>query len=179
MWQVENEPFLELFAFEHCGELDIDFLDKEISLVRELDQTRQILITDSGNLGMWDGAYSRGDAFGTSVYVHFWNPELGQFKTILPPWFYRLKEAVVALRHGTQETMLIELSAEPWLLEPITEVDIETQYSRMDLQKFEDILDYARDTRYEKQYLWGAEWWYWLDKKGHHEMWERGKVLFE
>ena len=74
--------------------------------------------------------------------------------------------------------MLIELSAEPWLLEPITEVDIETQYSRMDLDKFNDILLYAEATRYEKQYLWGAEWWYWLNERGHGEMWERGKELF-
>jgi hypothetical protein len=178
-WQIENEPYLEVFAKDHCGAFDEVFFEREVAHFRSLDDTRPFLVTDSGNLGTWFGPYKHGDAFGTSVYVHFWNPELGQFKTILPPWFYRLKEAVVALRHGTQETMLIELSAEPWLLEPITEVDIETQYSRMDLQKFEDILDYARDTRYEKQYLWGAEWWYWLDKKGHHEMWERGKVLFE
>ena len=34
VWQVENEPFLEVFAFEHCGHLDTDLLDKEIALVR-------------------------------------------------------------------------------------------------------------------------------------------------
>src|SRR3989344_3987172 len=34
IWQVENEPFLEVFAFDHCGFLDTDFLDKEIALVR-------------------------------------------------------------------------------------------------------------------------------------------------
>ena len=33
-WQVENEPFLEVFAFDHCGELDTDFLDQEIALVK-------------------------------------------------------------------------------------------------------------------------------------------------
>jgi hypothetical protein len=112
------------------------------------------------------------------VYIHFWNPELGQFRTIIPPWFYRVKESLLALFYGEKETMLIELSAEPWLLEPITNVDIETQYSRMDLEKLNDILEYAKDTRYEKQYLWGAEWWYWLDKKGHPEMWERGRKLY-
>ena len=144
-----------------------------------MDDTRPFLITDSGNLGRWTGPYKHGDAFGTSVYVHFWNPELGQFRTVLPPWFYRVKESVVALMYGEKETMLIELAAEPWLLEPITQVDIETQYSRMDLKKFEDILTYAEDTRYEKQYLWGAEWWYWLHKQGHSEIWERGKELFK
>ena len=178
-WQVENEPFLEVFAFEHCGHLDREFLQEEIELVRSLDPTRPILVTDSGNLGLWRGAYRSGDAFGTSVYVHFWNPELGQFRTILPPWFYRVKDNVMTLLYGEKETILIELSAEPWLLAPVTKVDIETQYSRMDIDKFNDILEYAKDTRFEKQYLWGAEWWYWLKERGHPEIWERGQEIFE
>jgi hypothetical protein len=79
-WQVENEPYLGVFANEHCGDLDEAFLEEEIALVRSLDSSRPILVTDSGNLGTWNGAYSHGDSFGTSVYVYFWNPELGQFK---------------------------------------------------------------------------------------------------
>jgi Cellulase (glycosyl hydrolase family 5) len=179
VWQVENEPFLGVFAFEHCGELSTDFLDREIELVRSLDGTRPILVTDSGNLGTWSGAYSRGDMFGTSVYVHFWNPELGQFRTFLPPWFYRVKDNIMALIYGEKPTVLIELSAEPWLLEPVVDVPIETQFTRMNLQKFEDILTYAEGTRYDTQYLWGAEWWYWLHLQGRSEMWSRGQSLFE
>lgn len=178
VWQVENEPFLEVFAFEHCGVLDTEFLDKEIELVRSLDGTRPILVTDSGNLGTWAGAYSRGDMFGTSVYVHFWNPELGQFRTFLPPWFYRVKENVMRLIYGEKPTLLIELSAEPWLIEPIVNVSLETQFTRMNLEKFEDIITYAEGTYYDKQYLWGAEWWYWLHLQGRSEMWERGKELY-
>jgi hypothetical protein len=178
VWQVENEPFLEIFAFEHCGVLDTEFLDQEIAFVRSLDPTRSILITDSGNLGTWQGAFSRGDMFGTSVYVHFWNPELGQFRTLLPPWFYRVKDKFSKLIYDDKESVLIELSAEPWLVEPITQVPLETQFTRMNLEKFEDILQYAEETRYEKQYLWGAEWWYWLKLRNHPEMWERGKHLY-
>lgn len=177
-WQVENEPYLEVFANEHCNDLDEEFLLEEIELVRELDPTRPILVTDSGNLGKWAGAYKHGDAFGTSVYVYFWNPELGQFKTVLPAWFYRVKENLVALIYGEKPTFLIELSAEPWLLEPVVNVDIETQYTRMDLAKVNEIIAYARETRYDKQYLWGAEWWYWLKQKGHPELWGRGKEIF-
>ncbi len=178
VWQVENEPFLEVFAFEHCGVLDTDFLDKEIELVRSLDGTRPILVTDSGNLGTWAGAYSRGDMFGTSVYVHFWNPELGQFRTFLPPWFYRVKENFMTLLYGEKPTVLIELSAEPWLIEPIVNVSIETQFTRMNLEKFEDIITYAEGTHFDQQYLWGAEWWYWLHLQERSEMWDRGKELF-
>ncbi len=177
-WQVENEPFLTAFAFEQCGPLDVAFFDREIALVRSLDPTRQIIITDSGNLGTWYQSYQRADVFGTSVYVHFWNPEIGQFRTFLPAWSYRLKGNVMALLYGERPVFLIELSAEPWLIEPIVNVPIEVQFTRMNLEKFEDILKYAADTRLERQYLWGAEWWYWLKLKGEPEFWERGKQLF-
>lgn len=177
-WQVENEPYLEVFAQEHCGELDEEFLKREIAFVENLDPLRPILVTDSGNLGTWTGAYTAGDVFGTSVYVYFWNPELGQFKTVLPPWFYRVKENLMELLYGEQETLLIELAAEPWLLAPITDVALETQFSRMNIEKFNEILTYARKTRFDTQYLWGGEWWYWLRERGHTEMWERGEELF-
>jgi hypothetical protein len=177
VWQVENEPYLEVFAFEHCGHLDEDFLKEEIELVRSLDPSRPVLVTDSGNLGLWKGAYKNGDMFGTSVYVHFWNPDLGQFRTILPPWVYRAKERFLAIFYGKKDTVLIELSAEPWLIEPITDVPVSTQLTRMNVDKFNDILVYARNTRYQKQYLWGAEWWYWLMKQGDASMWERGKEV--
>lgn len=178
VWQIENEPFLEVFAYEHCGQTETALLEKEIALVRSVDSTRPILVTDSGNLGLWYNAYSRGDMFGTSVYVYFWNPELGQFRTWLPPWVYRVKDNFMALWYGRKDSVLIELSAEPWLLEPVVAVSVETQFSRMNLEKFEDILKYAKKTRYDKQYLWGAEWWYWLATQGHSEMWDRGTRLF-
>ncbi|MEZ4195219.1 MAG: beta-galactosidase [Candidatus Paceibacterota bacterium] len=177
-WQVENEPFLRAFAFEHCGELDTDFLDQEIALVKELDPTRLVLVTDSGNLGTWHGAYKRGDAFGTSVYVHFWNPELGQFRTLLPPAVYRIKDNLMSALYGHKPSFLIELSAEPWLVAPVKDVPLSVQFTRMDLAKFEDILSYAEATHFEYQYLWGAEWWYWLKKQEQDEFWERGKLLF-
>jgi Beta-galactosidase len=179
-WQVENEPYLTVFATEHCGDtLDEEFLREEIELVRTLDPTRPILVTDSGNLGTWRGAYEKGDAFGTSVYVYFWNPELGQFRTILPPWFYRAKENLVKLFYGDKETFLIELSLEPWLVEPVATVPLETQYSRMDMEKMDEILAYARATRFENQYLWGAEWWYWLRGQGDDTYWNKGKEIFK
>jgi hypothetical protein len=59
VWQIENEPFLSVFAHDFCGSLDTNFLDKEIALAKSLDGTRPILVTDSGNIGTWQGAYSR------------------------------------------------------------------------------------------------------------------------
>lgn len=177
-WQVENEPYLSAFAFEHCGKLDEEFLQEEIALVHSLDN-RPVLVTDSGNLGLWSGPYKNGDAFGTSLYMYFWNPELGQFKTKLPALVYRAKERLMELLYGAKPTFLIELSLEPWLIGPTADAPLETQLTRMDIAKFDEIVAYARQTSFDKQYLWGVEWWYYLkEKKGHPEFWEKAKQLY-
>lgn len=179
-WQIENEPFLTVFASEHCGDdLDEEFLKEEIALVRSLDPDTPILVTDSGNLGTWHGAYQLGDAFGTSVYVHFWNPDVGAFRSILPPSFYRFKAGLMEQLYGKKSVFLIELSAEPWLLQPVVDTALVTQLDRMDIVKFEDIVRFAEDTQLDRQYLWGAEWWYWLKQQGHSSFWERGQTLFD
>lgn len=177
-WQVENEPFLSVFAYEHCGNLDKEFLDQEIGLVRKLDPTRPVLVTDSGNLGLWYGAYRRGDAFGTSVYVYLWNETVGPFKSRLPASFYRAKAGLMRTMFGKKEVILIELSAEPWLLTPVVDAPIETQLARMNVDKLNEVIDFARKTNFTKQYLWGAEWWYWMRENGHSEMWERARELY-
>lgn len=176
-WQVENEPYLSLFAQEICGSLDEEFLHEEVALVKSLDPSRPVLVTDSGNLGLWWKPYRLGDAFGTSLYIYFWNPELGQFKTKLPAALYRVKTNLMRV-FGDKPTYLIELSAEPWLVEPVTNVDIETQLERMDAKKFKEIILYAEKTHFDEQYLWGVEWWYYMRENGHPEFWDYAKELF-
>lgn len=178
-WQVENEPFLTVYATEQCGELDVAFLEEEIALVRARDPSHPILVTDSGNLGTWVGAYKRGDAFGTSVYVYLHNEATGPIETLLPPEVYIAKRKAMELLFGKKESMLIELSMEPWLDRPVVETDLETQLERMNIERFETILAYARTTRFQKQYLWGVEWWYWLKvTQDHPELWNRAKILY-
>lgn len=178
-WQVENEPFLTVYAREQCGDLDVTFLEREIALVRALDPTRPILVTDSGNLGLWRGAYKRGDSFGTSVYVYLWNEATGPITSILPPETYILKRTLMSMLYGKKESMLIELSVEPWLNKPITHAPLDLQLERMNKDKFDGIIAYAERTRFSKQYLWGAEWWYWLkEKHGHDEFWNRARELY-
>jgi len=177
-WQVENEPFLGVFADEHCGPLDEDFLKEEIALVKELDPGREVLVTDSGNLGLWYKPYSLGDAFGTSLYVYLWNPELGKIKSILPASWYTVRKNLLGYIYGKKDTLLIELSAEPWLTQPIASTTLEVQFDRMDIDKFEEVIKTARKTKFSQQYLWGAEWWYYLKKQGHPEFWNMGKTLY-
>lgn len=178
-WQLENEPYLEVFAKEHCGSFDEAFFTSQVAHFRQLDLDEPLLITDSGNLGTWWKPYKLSDVFGTSVYVYFWNPELGQFKTVLPAWVYRAKENLLALLFGEKETMLIELSAEPWLIKPITDTALDVQLERMNIDTMSEILEYAKDTHLSKQYLWGVEWWYWMRQYDHPEFWELGRTLYE
>lgn len=177
-WQVENEPFLSVFAKEHCGELDKNFLKEEIVFVKKIDRGRPILVTDSGNLGLWQGAWQAGDAFGTSVYMYLWNPTVGEIKSVYRPSFYKFKKNLMSLLFGSKENFLIELSLEPWLLQPIAGTSIEAQISRMDLNKFNEVVSFAEKTGFEEQYLWGVEWWYWMKEKDHPEYWQRAKEIF-
>jgi hypothetical protein len=177
-WQVENEPFLSVFAQEQCGTLDKAFLKEEIALVKKLDPSRPVLVTDSGNLGLWKDAWRVGDAFGTSVYMYLWNPTLGQVRSIYLPSFYRTKTTLMEMFLGKKKSFLIELSLEPWLLEPIAKAPLETQIARMDTAKFDEIISFAKKTGFDTQYLWGAEWWYSMKERGHGEYWERAKQIF-
>lgn len=177
-WQVENEPYLTVFAPEHCGSLDADFLKEEIALVRKLDPSRPILVTDSGNLGLWQGAWRNGDAFGTSVYIYLWNPDFGAVKSLYLPSYYKFKTNLMTLLFGNKKSFLIELSLEPWLLESVTTATMQTQIDRMGMDKVEEILNFAKKTGFEEQYLWGVEWWIWMKNKGHTEYFEKAKEIF-
>jgi hypothetical protein len=178
-WQVENEPYLSVFAKENCGsDLDEDFLKEEIALVKKLDSTKQILITDSGNLGLWSGAWRVGDVFGTSVYMYLWNPTIGEIRSVYTPSFYKVKSNLMSLLYGPKKNLLIELSFEPWLIEPIVDVQIETQINRMDMSKFYEILHFAKKTGFDEQYLWGVEWWYFMKENGHPEYWDKAREIF-
>lgn len=179
-WQVENEPFLEFFSRETCGNLDEDLLKEEIALVKKLDPTRKILVTDSGEFGTWIGAYRIGDVFGTSQYLYIWNKRLDfPFRYPIGAWFFNLKKNLAKILFGDKLIIAIEISSEPWLTKPISQVPIEVQLSRMDVEKFEEMIRLSNDSGFKDQYFWGAEWWYWLKQKGKPELWVRAKELFK
>jgi len=177
-WQIENEPFLSVFAAEQCGKLDADFLKEEIAAAKRLDPSRPILVTDSGNLGLWKDAWRAGDQFGTSVYLYLWNPTFGQVRTVYKPFFYRIKSNLMSLLYGDKKNILIELSLEPWLLEPIVNAPFETLLQRMSISKFNEVITFAQKTGFNEQYLWGVEWWYYMKERNHPEYWDTTKKLF-
>lgn len=179
-WQVENEPFLTGFSRSTCGPLDKEFLDKEIELVKQLDPDHPVIITDSGEFGDWFRAHSRGDIFGTSVYLYVWPRSVGfPLRYPITPAFFRIKHNLVRLISGPKPAFVIELSTEPWLLQPITETPIEIQLDRMGIDKFNEMIDFSAKTGFNGFYLWGAEWWYWLKLQGYPDHWNRAKEIFQ
>ncbi len=178
-WQVENEPFLGFFGRSHCDPLDESFLKQEVALVKKLDPNRQVLVTDSGEFGTWYHAYQNGDIFGTSMYLYVWNRVIGPMRYPITPLFFRVKKTIVELFYGSKPSILIELSSEPWLLHPIVDTEMTILLDRMGIDKFNNMIDFATKTGFQNQYLWGAEWWYWMKAQGHPEYWSRAKQLFQ
>lgn len=177
-WQVENEVFLTFFSRANCGELDSSFLDEEIAMVKKLDPTRSVLITDSGEFGDWFRAYKRSDVFGTSMYLYIWNRKIGPFRYPITPGFFRLKRNLTEWIWGQKPSLIIELSTEPWLIQPIVTAPINVLQDRMGVDKFEEMIKFAQKSSFDLQYLWGAEWWYWMKKQGYPTHWEMAKSLF-
>jgi hypothetical protein len=73
--------------------------------------------------------------------------------------------------------MIVELQAEPWTTKGILQTPIEEQFMTMSLKKFDTMISVAHSTGFSPQYLWGAEWWYWMKQNQHPEFWERAKEL--
>ncbi len=178
-WQVENEAFFTIYAKDWCKPFDEAFFQKEISLVKKLDPSHPILVTDSGELGAWWGARKSGDVFGSSLYIYAWNKTFGGFRYPITPGFYRARQNFTDLLFGKKKMILSELGLEPWLLTPIKDASIDTQLSRMDIGKFNTLVDFAKKTGFGEQYLWGVEWWYYMKDHSHPEFWNKVGKIFE
>ncbi|MDR3559046.1 MAG: beta-galactosidase [Candidatus Pacebacteria bacterium] len=175
-WQVENEPFL---LFGLCPAPSATLLDSEISEVRRDDPTRQIIVTDSGELGHWIPAASRADVFGTTMYRTIYKEGWGYYSYPIGPMFFRLKYALINLFAHQNKAMVIELQAEPWVSGYTTQMPLSEQFKSMNVDKLKSNVEYARKVGFPEIYLWGVEWWYWLKvKEGHPELWNEAKILF-
>ena len=176
-WQIENEPF---FTFGQCPWVDKDFLKKEIELVKSLDeQKRPVVISDSGEGSFWIQAAKVGDIIGTTMYKKVWVHQLETYITYpLPPTFYSRKAKIIEKLFG-KEVICVELQAEPWGPQLLYYSPLSEQEKTMDLEQFRKNIEFARKTGFDKFYLWGAEWWYWMkEKQGQPEIWNEAGRLF-
>ena len=168
--------------FGECPKPDADLLSQEIHIVKSVDPTRPIIITDSGELSFWGKSSSYADILGITLYRFVWNPVIGYFGHIYPPAFYRYRASnVIQNNPALSNVIVMELQAEPWINGPsITEASLAEQYSSMDLNKLKSIVDYTESAGFNQAYFWGAEWWYWLKiKHGDEQFWQYAKTFWQ
>jgi len=176
-WQVENEAFFTVYASHFCGNsANKDLIDEEIEIVRQIDPIRPIIMTDSGNLGLWGSAYKRADIFGSTFYVYLMHD--GELRTPLTHNFYKLKRAFWGLIYGQKETMLIEISVEPYLTKNMYDVSLGELVDRLSIDRVKSIIEFAHHTGFSQQYLWGIEWHYYMKENGYPEYWDYMKEVF-
>lgn len=179
-WQAENEP---LFQFGECPWYDKSFLKKEVQLIKSIDSTRQVIVSDSGEWSLWFRAAGIGDIVGTTMYRIVWfhiTDGLGFYaKLPFSPASYWIKSKIIKSFFG-KEVINIELQAEPWTFKPFYDVSLEEQEKTMNLKQFKNNINYAKGTGFDTFYFWGAEWWYWLkEKQNKPEIWNEAKGLFK
>lgn len=174
-WQIENEPFLNVFG--ECPQSDLSFLQEEIDLVRSLD-SRPILISASGELSWWQKESKVSDIFGTTLYRVVWGPYTGYVRYPLPAIFYRLKANLAGIPQ--EKRVISELQAEPWVpsgsMKDITEAEAQKSFN---LKQFKANAQFGINVNFQKAYLWGVEWWYKKFKDGETQYWDFAKTLFQ
>lgn len=172
-WQVENEPYASWFG-EGCDHPDPQFLQSEVSLVKNLDPKRPIIITDSGEWSLWTKASQNADILGISVYKKAFNPNLGYLDYPFPIWSYILKSKLVG-----KKTIISELQAEAWTKQGAKETDPDEAAKRFTVQNLKNNVQFAQKTNFSQIYLWGLEWWYFMAEHGHPEYLEYARTIFK
>lgn len=177
-WQVENEPLLQAFG-EGCDFLDNDFVKREVALVRTLTK-KPIIMTDSGELGLWVTSMQMSDIFGTTVYRQVYDRWLGYVTYPVLPNFYSLKSSLIRnlFAPNNQKTIIAELQAEPWFAEGKF-LSAEQQARHFTIDNLKSYVSFAQKTGFDEAYLWGVEWWYFMVGQGYPEYLDFAKSLFK
>jgi hypothetical protein len=177
MWQVENEPYIR-FTFGECEGYDGEVVVEEIALVKQLDPDHPVLVTDSGELGLWRRAGKAGDVFGTTIYRVVKTPKGTVIKyDLLPAALYRIKAFLTGI--SLNRMIVSELQAEPWFTDSDpTSTPLEEQEQTMNPQRMKKHIDFTRRIGVSEAHLWGVEWWYFM-KHVHRDSryWEIAKEV--
>lgn len=176
-WQVENEPFLD---FGICPPIDPALVDMEVALVRNLDSSRPIVMTDGGEATWWIQAASRADIFGSTMYREVISPRFGYWRYPWGPNFFKAKRLLIDLLAHQKNAIVIELQGEPWIPGWTTSAPLETQLASMNAGILSDNVAFAKKTGMTEVYIWGVEWWYWLKTwQNNATLWEQARQIVD
>lgn len=179
MWQMENEAFIEWFG--DCPKARDSFVRAKVSLARQLDPSRPIVMTESGELSSWLKSSWTADVLGISLYRRTWNKFYGYADYHFPPSFYAHKAKLVdwLTWQKSDKTIITELQLEAWVPEGVLSQPIDEQLKFIDAARFHETINYARRTGFDTIYGWGVEWWWWLKEQGHPELWDAARASFD
>ncbi|MFA6307569.1 MAG: cellulase family glycosylhydrolase [Patescibacteria group bacterium] len=176
VWQVENEPLLDWFG--ECPKGDKEFLQNEIDYVRSIDDSREIIISASGELSSWKQEVKMSDIFGTTMYRVVWNPIFKYIRYPLPAWYYRFKAWYYDL--NPDKVIVSELQTEPWVPKgTLADLDFNDFDKSFSIDQFKANMQFAINVDFKQTYLWGVEWWYLQKQSGHPEYWDLAKSVFK
>jgi len=170
IWQVENEPFLEVFG--ECPPRDKPLLMSELELVKQIDPDHPTMVTDSGEMATWFRTRKLADYLGTSVYRTTYPLQ----NLLIPASYYRLKAWLI--EKPIDKILVSEFQAEPWSSEMLIDTPINLQKRNFNLDKFIDDIKFSQKLGFSRVYWWGAEWWYWMRLQGDPAIWDEAKLLF-
>lgn len=178
-WQIENEPYFQYGP--GCPVIATELYQKELAIIKQSDN-RPTIATDSGEKGAWvNVAWSGANILGSTMYREAYYEKKGKYMTYpLPWWTYNIKKGLVKVLTGTNDVIGVELQAEPWLIvSNPTAIAPEEQLNHMNADIFQNNLNYATKVGFPENYLWGAEWWYWMQKAhGDSSMVNAAKTFF-
>ncbi|MBI2798449.1 cellulase family glycosylhydrolase [Candidatus Saccharibacteria bacterium] len=175
-WQVENEFLLKSFGNCPGANLTNSQLKREVELVRGLDKTRPIVLTQSDQFGFpLKGPFA--DVFGISLYRYVWSSLFdGYYRYPQDGNYNWLKAAWIQFLTG-QQIKIHELQAEAWGPVGNEYLSFNEASKTMSPRQFSENIAYGRQSQIKNFDLWGAEWWYWLKENGRPEMWQSVKDL--
>jgi hypothetical protein len=159
--------------------METTLLDAEISLVKSLDKTRPVVVTDSGELSLWLKAASRADIFGSTMYREVYSAKMGHWRYPIGPNFFKAKKLLINLFAHQKNFIVIELQGEPWVQGWTTSAPVDIQLASMNARILDDNVQFAKKTGAQEIYIWGVEWWYWMKvQQNNPTLWQQAKVLF-
>lgn len=175
MWQLENEPFLDIFG--ECPTSDPEFLKREIELVKNLD-ARPVMITESGELSSWVRIAGLADILGVSLYRITYNRYFGYLYYPLTPSHYHNK--MVFIQALVEKTICTELQTEPWATESIIRMTHKEMIEGMPIKTILSNMAFAKKSGFSEIYLWGVEWWYYMKEKHNDSTyWDEMKKVWD
>lgn len=179
-YQLENEFYNH---FGQCYNFDRSRLTSELALVKKLDTKHPVIISRSNNYVGLMLKQPLPDEIGISVYRRVWDGQVTHryLQYPYPSWYYAFLAGGEKLLTG-KGSVLHELQAEPWPPQGknITDISLAEQNKSFNAQRFQDRIQFAKDTGMHEVYYWGAEYWYYRLTVLHDpSVWDVAKTAFQ